>query len=184
MVRTVVRTIFYVFRDDIVMAVSQVFPWGITPYLSETQSRRAHIFILLLSYCCNWEEVTSALQTIRWTIEHESRILVVIKLITIERHTGQDFSLFHDKYVLLSRASKVKKEQTHQDEGDDRNVFSEKVNHGGADVPKHNGQEVELLFFPEQIYWLWKKNNTFAKITFEHARSQHNVSCPRHRQTH
>jgi hypothetical protein len=30
----------------------------------------------------------------------------------------------------LSRASKVKKEQTHQNEGDDRNIFSEEVNHG------------------------------------------------------
>ena len=70
------------------------------------------------------------MQTIRWTIEHESRILVVIKLITIERHIGLDFSLFHDKYVLLSRASKVKKEETHQNEGDDRDIFSEEFNHG------------------------------------------------------
>ena len=62
MVRTEVHTISNVFRDDIVVAVSRVFPWGIAPYLSKTQSRRAHIFILLLSYCCNWEEVTSALQ--------------------------------------------------------------------------------------------------------------------------
>ena len=130
MVRTVVRTIFYVFRDDIVMAVSQAFPWGITPYLSESQSRRTHIFILLLSYCRNWEEVTSALQTIRWTIEHEIRIFVVVKLITIERHTGLDFSLFHDTQILLIRESKVKKEETHQDEGDNRNIFSKKVNHG------------------------------------------------------
>ena len=104
MVRTEVLTIFYVFRNDIVMAVSQVFPWGITPHLSKAQSRRAHIFILLLSYYCNLEEVTSALQTIRWTIEYESRILVVIKLITIERHSGRDFSLFHDIQILLSRA--------------------------------------------------------------------------------
>jgi hypothetical protein len=44
MVRTEVRTIFYVFRDDMVMAVGQTFPWGITPYLSKTQSRRAHDF--------------------------------------------------------------------------------------------------------------------------------------------
>ena len=152
MVRTVVRTIFYVFRDDIVMAVSQVFPWGITPYLSKTQSRRAHIFILLLSYCCNWEEVTSALQTIRRTIEHKIRILVVIKFITIKRHTGLDFSLFHDVQILLIRESKVKKEETHQDEGDNRDIFSEKVNHGKSDVLKYNGQEVELLFFLEQIY--------------------------------
>ena len=136
MVRTEVRTIFYFFRDDIVMAVGQALPWGITPHLSKAQSRRAHIFILLLSYCCNWEEFTSALQTIRWTIEHESRILVFVKLITIERHTGQDFSLFHDEHVFLSRASKVKKEQPLQDEGDDRNIFSEKVNHGY--VPKNN----------------------------------------------
>ena len=130
MVRTEVHTIFYVFRNDIVVAVSQVFPWGVTSHLPEAQSRRAHIFILLLSYCCNWEEVTSALQTIRWTIEHEIRIFVVVKLITIERHTGLDFSLFHDVQILLIRESKVKKEQTHQDEGDDRNIFSEKVNHG------------------------------------------------------
>ena len=130
MVRTEVHTIFYVFQNDIVVAVSRVFPWGITPYLSKTQSRRAHIFILLLSYCCNWENVTSALQTIRWTIEYESRILVIIKLITIERHTGQDFGLFHNKHILLSRESKVKKEETHQDEGDNRDIFSEKVNHG------------------------------------------------------
>ena len=130
MVRTEVHTIFYVFRNDIVMAVSQVFPWGITPYLSKAQSRRAHIFILLLSYCRNWEEVTSALQTIRWTIEHKIRILVFVKLIAIERHTGLDFSLFHNKHILLSRASKVKEEQAHQDEGDNRDIFSEKVNHG------------------------------------------------------
>ena len=129
MVRTVVRTIFYVFHNDIVMAVSQVFPRGVTPHLSKTQSRRAKIFVLLLSYCCNWEEVTSALQTLRWTIEQKLRILVFVKLIAIERHTGLDFSLFHNKYVLLSRTGKVKKEQTHQDEGDDRNIFSEKVNH-------------------------------------------------------
>jgi hypothetical protein len=118
---------------------------------------------LLLSYCRNWEEVTSALQTIRWTIEHEIRILVVVKLITIERHTGLDFSLFHDKYVLLSRASKVKKEGTHQDESDDRNIFSEKVNHGDADVPKHNGQEVELLFFSRANLLAMEKSNTFPK---------------------
>ena len=130
MVRTVVRTIFYVFRDDIVMAVSQNFPWGITPYLSKAQSRRAHIFILLLSYCCNWEELTSALQTFRWTIEHEIRVFVIVKLITIERHTRLDFSLFHDTQILLIRESKVEKEETHQDEGDDRDIFSEKVNHG------------------------------------------------------
>lgn len=147
MVRTVVRTIFHVFRNDIVMAVSQVFPWGITPHLSKTQSRRTHTFILFLAYSYNWTKVASALQTIRWTIEHEIRTLVVVKLIIIERHTGLDFSLFHDKYVLLSRASKVKKEETHQYEGDDRNIFSEKVNHGESDVPKYNGQEVKILFF-------------------------------------
>ena len=130
MVRTEVRTIFCVFRDDIVMAVGQTFPWGVTSHLPEAQSRRAHIFILLLSYCCNWEELTSALQTIRWTIKQKLRILVVIKLIAIERHTGQDFSLFHDEHVFLGRASKVKKEQTHQDEGDDRDIFSGEVNHG------------------------------------------------------
>ena len=84
MVRTVVQTIFYVFRDDIVMAVSQAFPWGISPHLPKTQSRRAKIFVLFLSYCCNWEEVTSALQSLRWIIEQEIRILVVVKLITIE----------------------------------------------------------------------------------------------------
>ena len=138
MVRTEVRTIFCVFRDDIVMAVGQTFPWGVTSHLPEAQSRRAHIFILLLSYCCNWEELTSALQTIRWTIKQKLRILVVIKLIAIERHTGQDFSLFHDKYVLLGRASKVKKEQPHQDEGDDRDIFSEEVNHGKANVCNYN----------------------------------------------
>ena len=147
MFRTEVHTIFYVFHNDIVVAVSQVFSWGITPYLSKTQSRRAHIFILLLSYCCNWGEVTSALQTIRRTIEHKIRILVVIKFIPIKRHTGLDFSLFHNKYILLGRASKVKKEQPHQDEGNDRNIFSEKVNHGESDVPKYNGQKVKLLFF-------------------------------------
>ena len=136
MVRTEVRTIFCVFRDDIVMAVGQTFPWGVTSHLPEAQSRRTHFFILLLSYCCNQEEVTSALQTIRWTVEHEIRILVFVKLIAIERHTGLDFSLFHDEHVFLSRASKVKKEQPHQDEGDDRNIFSEKVNHG--DVHKNN----------------------------------------------
>ena len=84
MVRTVVRTIFYVFRDDIVMAVSKAFPRGVTPYLSKTQIRRAKVFILFLANSENWAKVTSALQTIRWTIEHESRILVVIKLIAIE----------------------------------------------------------------------------------------------------
>ena len=130
MVRTEVHTIFYVFRNNIVMAVSQAFPWGITPYLSKAQSRRAHVFILLLSYCRNWEEVTSALQTIRWTIEHKIRILVVVKLIAIERHTGLNFSLFHDTQILLIRESKVKKEETHQDEGDNRDIFSKKVNHG------------------------------------------------------
>ena len=119
MVRTEVRTIFCVFRDDIVMAVGQTFPWSVTPHLSKAKSRRAHIFILLLSYCGYWEKVTSALQTFQWAIEHDSRILVFVKLITIERHTGQDFSLFHDEHVFLGRASKVKKEQTHQDEGDD-----------------------------------------------------------------
>ena len=65
MVRTEVQTIFYVFRDDIIIAVGQAFPRGITPHLSKTQSCRAHIFILLLSYCCNWEEVALTLQTIR-----------------------------------------------------------------------------------------------------------------------
>ena len=70
------------------------------------------------------------MQTIRWTIEYKSRILVVVKLITIERHTRLDFSLFHDTQILLIRESKVKKEETHQDEGDNRDIFSEKVNHG------------------------------------------------------
>jgi len=134
MVRTVVRTIFHVFRNDIVMAVSQVFPWGITPHLSKTQSRRTHTFILFLAYSYNWTKVASALQTIRWTIEHEIRTLVVVKLVTIKRHIRQDFSLFHDVQILLIRASKVKKEQPHQDEGDDRDIFSEKVNHNVADV--------------------------------------------------
>ena len=147
MVRTEVHTIFYVFRNDIVMAVSQDFPWCITPYLSEAQSRRAHVFILLLSYCCNLEEVTLALQTIRWTVEQKLRILVFVKLITVKRHIGQDFSLFHDVQILLGRVGKVKEEQAHQDEGDDRNIFSEKVNHGKANVPKYNGQEVKILFF-------------------------------------
>ena len=136
MIRTEVRTIFYVFRDDTVMAVSQVFPWGVASYLSKTQSCRAHIIILLLSYCCNRKEFTSALQTIRWTIEYKNRILVFVKLITIDRHTGQDFSLFHDIHIVLISASKVKKEQPHQDDGDDRDIFSEKVNHG--DVHKNN----------------------------------------------
>ncbi len=130
MVRTVVRTISYVFRNDIVMAVSQDFPWGITPYLSKAQSRRTQIFILLLSYCCNWEEGTSALQTIRWTVEQKLRILVFVKLITVKRHIRQDFSLFHDVQILLVCAGKVKEEQTHQSEYYDRNIFSEKVNHG------------------------------------------------------
>ena len=138
MVRTEVRTIFYVFRDDMVMAVSHAFPWGISPHLSKTQIRRAHIFILFFAYGSNWAKVTSTLKTLRWTVEHEIRILVVVKYITIERHTGQDFGLFHDQYVLLGRASKVKKEQTHQDEGDDRNIFSEKVNHDKADVLLNN----------------------------------------------
>ena len=129
MVRTEVRTIFTVFRDDIVMAVSQAFPWSVTPHLSKAQSRRAKIFVLLLSYCCNWEEVTSALQTLRWTIEQKLRIFVFVKLITVKRHIRQDFSLFHDVQILFFRAGKVKKEQAHQDEGDDRNIFSEKVNH-------------------------------------------------------
>lgn len=70
------------------------------------------------------------MQTIRWTIEQKLRILVFVKLIAIERHTGLDFSLFHNKHIILSRASKVKKEETHQDEGDDRDIFSEEVNHG------------------------------------------------------
>ena len=38
--------------------------------------------------------------------------------------------MFHDKHILLGSVGKVKKEETHQDEGDDRKVFSEKVNHG------------------------------------------------------
>ena len=130
MVRTVVRTIFHVFRNDIVMAVSQVFPWGITPHLSKTQSRRTHIFTSFLAYCCNWTKVASALQTIRWAIEHEIRILVFVKLITVKRHIRLDFSLFHDIQILLIRACKVKKEEAHQNKGDDRNIFSEKVNHG------------------------------------------------------
>ncbi len=145
MVRTEVRTILYAFRDDMVMAVGQAFPRGITPHLSKTQSCRAHIFILLLSYCCNWEEVALTLQTIRWTIEHKSRILVLVILITIERHIGENFGLFHDEQILLGRASKVKKEHPHQDEGDNRNIFSEKVNHGEADRPKYNGKELDLL---------------------------------------
>jgi hypothetical protein len=40
--------------------------------------------------------------------------------------------------TAMVRAGKVKKEQTHQDEGDDRNIFSEKVNHGEADVLLNN----------------------------------------------
>ena len=84
MVRTEVRTIFYFFRDDIVMAVGQALPWGVTPHLSKAQSRRAHIFILLLSYCCNWEKITSTLKTIRWTIKYKNRILVFVKLVAIE----------------------------------------------------------------------------------------------------
>jgi len=84
MVRTVVQTIFYVFRDDIVMAVSQAFPWGISPHLPKTQSRRAQVFILFFAYGGNWAKVASALQSLRWIIEQEIRILVVVKLITIE----------------------------------------------------------------------------------------------------
>jgi len=134
MVRTVVRTIFHVFRNDIVMAVSQVFPWGITPHLSKTQSRRTHTFILFLAYSYNWTKVASALQTIRWTIEHEIWTLVVVKLVTIKRHTRLDFSLFHDVQVLFIRVGKVKEEETHQDECDDSDIFSEKVHHNVADV--------------------------------------------------
>ena len=130
MVRTVVRTIFHVFRNDIVMAVSQVFPWGITPHLSKTQSRRTHIFTSFLAYCCNWTKVASALQTIRWAIEHEIRILVFVKLITIKRHIRLDFSLFHDVQILFIRVGKVKEEEPYQNEGDDRNIFSKKINHG------------------------------------------------------
>ena len=138
MVRTVVRTIFHVFRNDIVMAVSQVFPWGITPHLSKTQSRRTHIFTSFLAYCCNWTKVASALQTIRWAIEHEIRILVVVKLVTIKRHTRLDFSLFHDVQILFIRVNKAKKKQPHQDECDKRDIFSEKVNHSVADVQLDN----------------------------------------------
>ena len=119
------------------MAIYQAFPRSITSHLSKTQSRRAPIFILLLSYCCNWGKVTSTLITIRWTIEHKNRIFVIVKLV-IERHIGENFGLFHEGKILLVRASKVKKEQPHQDEGDDRNIFSEKVNHDKADVLLNN----------------------------------------------
>ena len=146
MVRTEVQTIFYVFRDDIIIAVGQAFPWGITPHLSKTQSRRAHIFILLLSYCCNLGKVTSTLIAIRWTIEHKNRIFVIVKLV-IERHIGENFGLYHEGKILLVRASKVQKEQTHQDEGDDRNIFSEKLHDGEAKIHKYNGKELELLLF-------------------------------------
>ncbi|MBO7083925.1 MAG: hypothetical protein J6W30_08780 [Bacteroidales bacterium] len=59
------------------------------------------------------------MKTFRWIIEQKLRILVFVKLITIEGHIGQDFSLLHDVQILLGRGGKVKKEQTHQDEGDD-----------------------------------------------------------------
>jgi hypothetical protein len=97
---------FYIFRDAIVMAIYQAFPRSITSHLSKTQSRRAPIFILLLSYCCNWGKVTSTLIAIRWTIEHKNRIFVIVKLV-IERHIGENFGLFHEGKILLVRASKV-----------------------------------------------------------------------------
>ena len=146
MVRTEVQTIFYVFRDDIIMAVRQAFPRSITSHLSKTQGCRAPIFILFLSYCCNWGKVTSTLIAIRWTIEHKIRIFIIVKLV-IERHIGENFGLFHEGKILLVRASKVKKEQPHQDEGDDRNIFSEKVHDGEAEIQKYNGKELELLLF-------------------------------------
>ena len=64
MARTEVRTIFTVFHDDRIMAVSLAFPWGVTPYLPEAQCRRTQVFILFLAYSDNWTKVTSALQTI------------------------------------------------------------------------------------------------------------------------
>ncbi|MBR4560427.1 MAG: hypothetical protein IKO23_00725 [Bacteroidales bacterium] len=110
---------------------------------------------MFFTYGGIWAKLASALQTIRWIVEHEIRILVIIKPI-IERHIGEDFGLFHDEQILLGRASKVKKEHPHQDEGDDRNIFSEKVHDGEAEIPKYNGQEVELLFFPRTNLQSWK----------------------------
>ena len=50
MARTEVRTIFYGFQNDIVMAVSHIFPWGITPHLTQPQRSRTLVFTLCLAY--------------------------------------------------------------------------------------------------------------------------------------
>ena len=84
MARTEVRTIFHVFRYDMVMAVSQAFPWGVAPHLPKTQSRRAHVFGLFFSDGRKWTKNTQALKTIRCVSKLEIRILVLVKLVAVK----------------------------------------------------------------------------------------------------
>ena len=84
MARTEVRTIFHVFRYDMVMAVSQAFPWGVAPHLPKTQSRRAHVFGLFFSDGRKSAQSAYALKTIRCVHKLEIRILVLVKLVAVK----------------------------------------------------------------------------------------------------
>lgn len=51
MVRTEVQTIFYVFRNDIIIAVGQAFPWGI---ISEKVNHAMPIFLSITDKSWNY----------------------------------------------------------------------------------------------------------------------------------
>lgn len=150
MARTEVRTIFHDFRDDMVMAVSQAFPWGVAPHLPKTQSRRAHVFGLFFSDGRKRAKFAQVLKTIRCVHKFEIRILVFVEVIIVKRYIRLDFSLFNDVKILFVRISKVKEEQPHQDECDERDIFSEEVSHGDVDVLLNNGKKTGLLFGREK----------------------------------
>jgi hypothetical protein len=66
--------------------------------------------------------------------------------------------LFHNVEILFVRIGKVKEEQPHQDECDERDIFSEEVSHGDVDVLWNNDKKTGLLFG-------WEKNRVIASAS-------------------
>ena len=127
MARTEVRTIFYGFQNDIVMAVSHVVSWGITPHLTQPERCRTLVFALCLA---NGEEHENALRQTRNNVGiqvSEVRILVRVAVFSVNfciRHR-----LLNDPQVFVSVDRCIKEKQAHQDERYDGEIFSTNTGH-------------------------------------------------------
>lgn len=127
MARTEVRTIFYGFQNDIVMAVSHVIPWGITPHLTQPERSRTLVFALCLA---NGEEQRNALGQTRNNVgiqASEVRILVKVAVFCFNFSIGH--RLLNDTQVFVSVDRCIKEKQAHQDERDDGEIFSTNTGH-------------------------------------------------------